>query len=114
MAWLLTSLGAAAAQAPVEDRSNQPPALLQSQQAAGAAYRDLQQARHEIEVAEHDLAGAQEAHRAAQKQADDLRRRTDAARKVLDAARAREAQAQKRYDAVLKGADQAFRKPPAK
>ena len=114
MAWLLAALSAtAAAQAPVEDVKVREQGIQRGQQAAGVAYRELQQARHDGKLAEQDYVNAQDMQRAAQKQADEMKARADAAKKALDAARAKEAQAQKRYDAALKNVDQAFQQPPS-
>lgn len=113
--WMLMALAAAAAaQAPVEERKTREQAVQRSQQSAGAAYRDLQQASHEARLAEQDFLNAQDAQRAAQKQADESKRQMDAAKKSLDTARAKEAQARLRYEKALTGVDQAFEKPPAK
>jgi hypothetical protein len=104
----------AAAQAPVEDVTGRQHAIQRSQQRAGAAYRDMQQAQYEARLAEQDFLNARDAHAAAQKQADALGREVETAKKALDAAKAKEATARKSYDDALTGVDQAFQKPPAK
>lgn len=113
LALLLTAV-MAAAQVPVEDLTNREQAIQRSQQATGAAYRDLRQAQHDAKLAEQDFINAQDAQLAAQKHADEMKRQLEAAKKALDAARAKEAQARGRYDEALKGVDRAFEKPPAK
>ncbi len=104
----------AAAQAPVEDLTNREQAIQRSQQATGAAYRDLRQAQYEAKLAEQDFLNAQDAQHAAQRHADEMKRQLDAAKKALDAAKAKEAQARRRYDEALKGVDRAFETPSAK
>ena len=110
---LLVAL-AAAAQAPVEDRAGREQAIQRGQQRAGAAYSDLQQARHEAKLAEQEFLNAQEAQRAAQKQAEEMKLQLDGAKKALDAARQKEAQARKAYDGALDDVDRARRLPPTK
>lgn len=107
-------VGAAGAQAPVEDLTNREQAIQRSQARTGAAYRDLQQAKYESKLAEQDFLNAQDAEKAARKQADDAKQQLDAAKRTLDAARSKEMQAQKRYDDALGGVDRAFQTPPAK
>jgi chromosome segregation ATPase len=106
--------GLAWAQAPVQDVASRDQAIQRSQQKAGAAYRELQEAQYEAKLAEQDVLNTQEAHRAAQKHAEEVKRQLDAASKALAAAKAKEAQARKAYDAALGDVDQAFQKPPAK
>lgn len=101
----------AAAQAPVEDRTNREQAIQRSQQASGSAYRDLEQAQYESRLAEQEFLNAQDAQAAAQKHADEMKRQLDAAKTALDAARSKEALARKRYDEALGGVDRAFQKP---
>ena len=102
------------AQAPVQDIVSRDQAIQRSQQKAGAAYRELQQAQYDAKLAEQDVLNAQEAHGAAQKHAEEVKRQLDAASKALAAAKAKEAQARKAYDAALGDVDRAFQKPPAK
>jgi biopolymer transport protein ExbB/TolQ len=102
------------AQVPVEDLTSREQAIHRGQQAAGTAYRELQQAQYESKLAEQDFLNAQEADRAAQQQAQERRRQLEAAKKAFDAAKAREADARKRYDQALTSVDRAFEKPPAK
>lgn len=104
----------ACAQAPVQDLVSRDQAIQRSQQKAGAAYRDLQQAQYDAKLAEQDVLNAQEAHRAAQKHAEEVKRQLDAAGKALAAAKAKETQARKAYDAALGDVDRAFQKPPVK
>lgn len=111
---MLTVVSVAAAQAPVEDLTGREQAIQRSQQATGAAYRELQQAQHDAKLALQDFLNAQEVQRAARERADEMKRQLDAAKKALDAARAREALARKRYDEALTGVDKAFQKPQAK
>lgn len=103
----------AAAQAPAPDAAAREQAIQRSQVAAGAAYRELEQAQYEKKLAEQDVLNGQDAYDTAQQQAAERKRQLDAAKKTLDAARAREAQARKRYDEALAGVDRAFEKPPA-
>ena len=111
---LLLTAGAAVAQTPVQDRAGREQAIQRGQQRAGAAYRDLQQARHEAKLAEQEFINAEEAQRAAQKHAEDMKRQLDGAKKALDAARAKEVQSRKAYDEALDGVDRARQQPPAK
>lgn len=113
--------GAALAQSqkpvPVEDlsnRSSRESVLLHSQQRAGIAYRDLQQAQHEAKFAEQDYLNFQDAHQAAQKRADELRRQLEAAKKTLDAARAKVTAARQRYEKEVNAVGQLPPKNPAK
>jgi hypothetical protein len=107
-------LGAAGAQAPVQDVTGREQVIQRGQMKTGAAYRDLQQAQYESKLAEQDFLNAQDAQKAAQKQADEMRRQLDAAKKALDAAKSKEAAARKRYDGALGAVDRAFQAPPAK
>ncbi len=103
-ALLVATVTVALAQAPVEDaRVNQNP-LLQAQQKASAAYRDLRQAEFEAQRAEQDFRQADADYRTAQKRADELKRSADAAKKNLAAAQAKEAAARKTYDAAVNAA----------
>lgn len=111
---LSLALPAAAAQAPVEDRSERETAIQRSQQKAGAAFRELRQAQYEAKLAEQDYLNTVEAHRAAQKNAEELKRQAEAAKKALDEAKAKEARARQRYDEALGGVDKAWQPPPAK
>ncbi|MDP2240211.1 MAG: hypothetical protein Q8K18_08615 [Burkholderiales bacterium] len=110
--------GAAVAQAqkpaPVEDLSSRESVLLQGQQRAGIAYRELQQAQHDAKFAEQDYLNYQDAHRAAQKRADELSRQLNAAKKTLDAARAKETAARQRYEKEVNAVGQLPQKSPAK
>ncbi len=113
---LLTCLGLAATaqaqqSAPVEDISSVESALLQSQQRAGAAYRELQQAQHEAKLAEQEYLNADDAYRAAQKRADDFRHQAKAAKEALDAAKAKEIAVRKSYEKALDAVDRLRRKP---
>ena len=84
----------ALAQAPVEDARVNQNTLLQAQQKASAAYRDLRQAEFEAQRAEQDFRQADADYKSVQKRADELKRAADAAKKNLDAAKAKEAAAQ--------------------
>ncbi len=110
--------GAAVAQAqkpaPVEDLSSRESVLLQGQQRAGIAYRELQQAQHDAKFAEQDYLNYQDAHQAAQKRADELSRQLNAAKKTLDAARAKETAARQRYEKEVNAVGQLPQKSPAK
>lgn len=112
---LLCVSGAAAAQAqkpaPVENLSGRENVLLQGQQRAGIAYRELQQAQYETGLAEQDYLNAEDANRAAQKRADEFRRQAEMAKKTLDAAKVKEAAARKAYENALNAVDQLQRKP---
>ncbi|MEK7681606.1 MAG: hypothetical protein AAB369_02115, partial [Chloroflexota bacterium] len=61
---LLLMAGAAAAQAPVQDRASREQAIQSGQLRAGAAYGDLQQAQREAKLAEQEFLNAQEGQRA--------------------------------------------------
>lgn len=111
---LLVTAGAAAAQAPVQDRAGREQAIQSGQLRAGAAYSDLQQAQREAKLAEQEFLNAQEAQRAAQKHAEEMKPQLDGAKKALDAARQKEARARKTYDEALDGVDRARQPPPAK
>lgn len=110
---LLVAL-AAAAQAPVQDRAGREQAIQRGQQRAGAAYGEVQQARHEAKFAEQEFLNAQEAQRAAQKHAEEMKRQLDGAKQAADAARQKEAQARKAYDEAPDGVDRARQPPLAK
>ena len=88
--------------------------MLQGQQRAGLAYRELQRAQHETKFAEQDYLNAKDAYRAAQKRADELRHQAETSKKALDAARTKEDAARKAYENALNAVDQMQRKPPAK
>ncbi len=102
------------AQAPVEDVRQRKDAILDGQQKAGAAYRELQQAGYASRQAEQDFRQADADYKSAQKRADELKRVADAAKKNLDAAKAREAKIRKSYDAALNSVDQNSRSPAPK
>ncbi len=104
---LLLLAGAAGAQAPAQDRAGREQAIARGQQIAGAAYRDLQQARHEAKLAEQDYLNAQQ-------RADEAKQQLDTAKKAFDAARQKEAQARKAYDEALDRVDRARQPPPVK
>lgn len=110
--------GAAMAQvqkpAPVEDLSSRESVLLQGQQRAGYAYRELQQAQHDAKFAEQDYLNLQDAYLAAQKRADELKRQTDSAKKTLDAAKAKETAARRHYENEINAAGRLPQKSPAK
>lgn len=95
--------------APVEDRSG---TLLQGQQRAGIAYRDLQQAIYETKLSEQEVWQAQESHAAAQKVANARKQELAAAEKALAQAQARQKSAQQAYDAALNAVDAAHRSAP--
>jgi len=96
--------------APVEDLSGKESAVL-SQQRAGMAYRQLQEAQYQTRLAEQDYRNADEARRLAQKQADELMRQAETAKKALDAAKAKEAAASKAYEKEVTAIDRLQRKP---
>lgn len=97
--------------APVDDLSGREGMVLQSQQRAGMAYRQLQQAQYETRLAEQDYLNAEDARRLAQKQADELRRQAETAKKALDAAKAKEAAARAAYEKEVNTVDRLQRKP---
>lgn len=97
--------------APVEDVSGREGAVLQNQQRAGIAYRQLQQAQYETKLAEQDYLNAEDARRAAQKRADELRREAETAKKAFDAAKAKEAAARVAYEKEVNAVDRLQRKP---
>lgn len=68
-----------------------------AQYRAGAAYRALQQARHDARFAEQDYLNAREALRAGQN-GDTSKRALEAARRALDAAQAKVAAARAAYE----------------
>lgn len=112
---LIFALAAVAqAQAPVQDAAGRGEAIQRGQQRAGAAYRDLQQARREASRAEQAFVDAQTAYEATQTQTDEAKRRFDAAVKARDTARAREQRARKVYDEALDRVDRARQAPPNK
>lgn len=112
IAWF--AMTAVFAQAPAEERAARDQAIHRGQLQAGAAYRDLQQARHNAKLAEQDYLNAVEAQRAAQQHAEAAKRRMDGAKQALDAVRKREAQAGKRYSDALDAVERASRQPPPK
>jgi len=97
--------------APVDDLSGREGMVLQSQQRAGMAYRQLQQAQYETKLAEQDYLNAEDARRLAQKQADELRRQAETAKKALDAAKAKEAAARAAYEKEVNAVDRLQPKP---
>jgi hypothetical protein len=113
-ALLMTAAASGLAQAPVEDRRLRPDAILQGQQKASAAYREMQQAEYAAKQAEHEYRQADADYKAAQKRADELKRPADAAKKKFDAAKAKEATARKSYDAAVNAVDQSSRRPAQK
>jgi hypothetical protein len=100
--------------APVEDLSSREGALLQGQQRASLAYRELEQAQHDAKFAEQDYLNLQDAYLAAQKRADAIRRETESAKKTLDVAKAKEIAARQRYEKAVNAVGQPLPKPPAK
>lgn len=115
---LLCVSGVAAAQAqksaPVEDLSSRESVLLQGQQRAGIAYRELQQAQHDAKFAEQDYLNMQDAYQAAQKRADELSRQAESAKKIRDTARAKEVAARLRYEKEVNAISPPPQKSPAK
>jgi Skp family chaperone for outer membrane proteins len=107
------ALLASSAAAQVHEGASREQAIQRGQVAAGAAYRELEQAQYEKKLAEQDVLNSQDAYQAAQRQAASRKQELDAARKALEAARAKEARTRKRYDEALADVDQAFGKPPA-
>ena len=97
--------------APVEDVSGREGAVLQNQQRAGIAYRQLQQAQYQTKLAEQDYLNAEDARRAAQKRADELSREAETAKKAFDAAKAKEAAARVAYEKEVNAVDRLQRKP---
>lgn len=97
--------------APVENISGQEGALLQGQQRAGFAYRELQQAQYETRLAEQDYLNAEDANRAARMRADEFRRQAAMAKKTLEAAKLKEAAARKAYENALNAVDRLPHKP---
>lgn len=100
--------------APVEDLGAKREAILQGQQRASVAYRELQQAQYDAKLAEQDYWQAEDAYRAAQQHADGLKRKLEAARKALDAAKAKEARARESYEQALGTVDKLWQKPQGK
>lgn len=75
-----------------------------AQYRAGAAYRALQQARHEARFAEQDYLNAQEALRTGQN-GDTPKREAEMARRALDAAQAKVAAARAAYEKEVDAVD---------
>lgn len=75
-----------------------------AQYRAGAAYRALQQARHEARFAEQDYLNAQEALRAGHN-SDASKREVKAAKQALDAAQAKVAAARAAYEKEVDAVD---------
>ena len=113
-ALLMTVAASSFAQAPVEDTRLRQEAILQGQQKAGLAYRELQQAEYAAKQAEQEYRQAEADYKAAQKRADELKRPADAAKKNFDAAQAKAAAARKSYDAAVNAVDQSSQKPVRK
>lgn len=109
LAVVLCVAGVAQAQAPVEDRGE---ALRRGQYHAGVAWRELEQARHDVKLAEQDVLNLRDAHTAAQQQADLRKRELDAAQKAFDAARGRLTATQKAYDQAVNAVDATHRAAP--
>lgn len=97
--------------APVEELSGREGRVLQSQQRAGMAYRQLQQAQYETKLAEQDYLNAEDARRLAQKRADELRREAETAKKAFDAVKAKEAAARAAYEKEVNAVDRLHRTP---
>jgi hypothetical protein len=96
--------------APVEERGQ---ALQQGQYRAGAAHRELEQARHDAKLAEQDVLNARDANAAAQKEAAFRKNELDKAEKALAAVRARLQSAQRVYDDAVRAVDAVPRTAPA-
>jgi hypothetical protein len=114
---MLACMVSAAAQAqtpspaPVDDLSGREGAVLHSQQRAGMAYRQLQQAQYETKLAEQDYLNAEDARRLAQKRVDELRREAETAKKAFDAVKAKEAAARAAYEKEVNAVDRLHRTP---
>jgi hypothetical protein len=113
-ALLMIAVASSLAQAPVEDTRLRQDAIMQGQQKASIAYRELQQAEYAVTQAEQEYRQADADHKAAQKRADELKRSADAAKKNLDAAKAKDATTRKSYDAAVNAVDQSSQKPARK
>jgi hypothetical protein len=113
-ALLMAAAAPSLAQAPVEDTRPRQDAILQGQQKAGVAYRELQQAEYAAKQAEQEYRQADADYKAAQKRAGDLKRPADAAQKNFDAAKAKEAAARKSYDAAVDAVDKNSQRPAQK
>ena len=105
---------AGSAQTPAAGAASRESAIMQSQQRAGAAHRDLQQAEFGLKLAEQDLDNARDAEAAARKLAEERARHLAAAKKAFADAQAKAAAARKRYEAALTAVDEAFGKRPGK
>jgi ABC-type lipopolysaccharide export system ATPase subunit len=103
------ALGQAQKPAPVEDVRGKDSALLQGQQRAGIAYRQMQQAQYDRKLAEQDNLNAQSAYRTAQQRADELKRQAETAKQALDAAKTKESAARSAYDKEVNAVDQIHR-----
>jgi septal ring factor EnvC (AmiA/AmiB activator) len=96
---------------PVEEVRGKDSALIQAQQRAEFAYRQLQQAQYDRKLAEQDYVNTQDAYRSAQQNADDLKRQVDAMKRALDAAKSRETAARQAYEKELDAVDRLPRSP---
>ena len=105
---LMTMACLAGAQAPVLGPGSAEDAVLQKQRHAGAAYRELEQARYEAKLAEQDVLNAQDA--ATRQPSEERKRQLETARKALATAQAKVDQARKRYDEAVSAVEQAFKK----
>lgn len=90
--------------AAAQDSQGTEAAVQAAQYRAGAAYRALQQARHEARFAEQDYLNAQEALRTGH-HSDTSERAVEAARRALDAAQANVAVARAAYEKEVDAVD---------
>ena len=87
-----------------QDSQSTEAAVQAAQYRAGAAYRALQQARHEAKFAEQDYLNAQEALRTGQN-SDTSKREVETAKRALDAAQAKVAAARVAYEKEVDAVD---------
>jgi hypothetical protein len=106
IAVLTCGLAALQAQNPAtaQDGHSTEAALRAAQYRAGAAYRALQQARHDARFAEQDYLNAQEALRAGHN-GDKSKREVEMTRRALDAAQAKVAAARAAYEKEVDAVD---------
>ena len=111
-----TALAAVAQQSvPVEELGRErEQAVQRGQIQAGGAYRDWQNALHDVRLTEQDVLNLEEAHRRSSAETVELKRRLDAAKKLHAAAQARAAERRQVYEQAVKAVDSARRETPAR
>jgi septal ring factor EnvC (AmiA/AmiB activator) len=116
--WLIVlsvCTGFAYAQAPVEEGQQIPDAVLDTQQKAGMAYRDWQDAAKARAQLETEFKQATTAYQSAQQQSSDAKRRAETAKKLLEAAQAQEIKTHDTYDKAVAAVNRVWgKKAPSK